>query len=71
MRRKTGWANKRRSEFIDVSWDDNFCQWCDEEFEDCECLRNEEDDPEDDDPPEPENDNEANWAGDTSEKNAY
>ncbi len=60
----------RRSELIDVSWDDNFCPHCGEEVEDCECS-DEEDDLEDNDPPEPQDDDEANWAGDTSERSAY
>lgn len=60
----------RRSELIEVCWDDGYCPYCDEDLDDCECS-DEEDSREDDDPPEPEDDNEVNWAGDTSEKNAY
>lgn len=62
----------RHSEHIDVSWGDGYCQQCGEEYEDCECP--DEDYIVDDgsyDQPEPEDDNEANWVGDTSEKNAY
>ncbi len=63
----------RRSELIEVSWDDELCPYCGEEFEDCECS-DEKDRLEEDchfNPPEPEDDDQANWAGDTSGKNAY